>query len=417
MRGSMPGRPERRPERARGDGIDLRVTGSTSQPPVGRPVRSKWLMVVPIALLICLWSAAAASATPTTGTTLILQGDAKIQVGELQAQADAVQAEIDRLDQELAIQIESYNELNIRLEQANQDLAGLRRSYHDSEDLHQRRQARLYKRLADTYKSGNAGASNLLALLLATDDFAQFVNRVLLITKLSEQDRDLVDVVRQSVEESAALGVQVEDKKRELLAVRSELERAGVQIEEMLAERQEKLSGLDSRIATLIEQERQRQEAERLRLEAELRSRLAGWQRYDGPIPQTDDAVLNQLVATAASYLGVPYVWAGEKPKSGFDCSGFLQYVFRQHGIQLPHYSGSQAKMGVAVALADIRPGDVVAFGTPVHHIGMYVGDGLFIHAPRTGDVVKLTPLSTRRDINTIRRFPVVQRTGPVAID
>ncbi len=374
-------------------------------------------MVVLIALLLCLWSVAAASATPTTSTTLILQGDAKIQVGELQAQADAVQAEIDRLDEELAIQIENYNELNIRLEQTNQDLAGLRRTFRDSEDLHQRRQARLDKRLADTYKSGSSGASNLLALLLATDDFAQFVNRVILVAKLSVQDRDLVDVVRESVEESAALGVQVEDKKRELLDVRRELERAGVHIEEMLAQRQDKLSGLDSRIATLIEQERQRQEAERVRLEAELRSRLAGWQRYDGPIPQTDDAVLNQLVATAASYLGVPYVWAGEKPKSGFDCSGLLLYVFRQHGIQLPHYSGFQAKMGVAVALADIRPGDVVAFGTPVHHIGMYVGDGLFIHAPRTGDVVKLTPLSTRRDINTIRRFPVVQRTGPVAID
>ncbi|MBU2602564.1 MAG: C40 family peptidase [Actinobacteria bacterium] len=393
------------------------MIGKTSRPSDGRRIHSRWLAVLPIAFLLCLWSAAAAFATPTTSTTLILQGDAKIQVGELQAQADAVQAEIDRLDEELAIQIESYNELNIRLEQTNQDLAGLRRSYHDSEDLHQRRQARLDKRLADTYKSGSTGASNLLALLLATDDFAQFVNRVLLITKLSTQDRDLVDVVRESVVETAALGVQVEDKKRELLAVRRELDRAQIRIEEMLAQRQDKLDGLDSRIATLIEQERQRQEAERLRLEAELRSRLATWQRYDGPIPQTDDAVLNQLVETAATYLGIPYVWGGKKPRTGFDCSGLVKYVLAQHGVDLPHFSGHQAQMGVPVALADIRPGDVVAFGTPVHHIGMYVGDGLFIHAPRTGDVVKLQPLSTRRDINTIRRFPVVQRTGPVAID
>ena len=73
--------------------------------------------------------------------------------------------------------------------------------------------------------------------------------------------------------------------------------------------------------------------------------------------------------------------------------------------------------MGIEVSLTDIMPGDLIAFGSPVHHVGMYVGDGLFLHAPRTGDVVKLTLLSTRNDINTIRRFPVQARTGPVAID
>src|SRR5665811_605869 len=160
-------------------------------------------------------------------------------------------------------------------------------------------------------------------------------------------------------------------------------------IEGLLSERQSVLAGLDSQIAGLVEQERQRQEAERLLLEAELRSRLAGWERYDGPLPQIADAVLGQVVETAASYLGIPYIWGGDRPTTGFDCSGLLQYVYRQHGVDLPHYSGYQAEMGVPVSPADIAPGDLIAFGSPVHHVGIYIGEGLFIHAPRTGDVLK----------------------------
>ena len=80
--------------------------------------------------------------------------------------------------------------------------------------------------------------------------------------------------------------------------------------------------------------------------------------------------------------MGIPYVWGGSKPSTGMDCSGFTRYVFKQHGVNLPHYSGYQAQMGVPVTLADIQPGDLLAFGFPVHHVGIYIGDGLFIHTP-----------------------------------
>jgi cell wall-associated NlpC family hydrolase len=99
------------------------------------------------------------------------------------------------------------------------------------------------------------------------------------------------------------------------------------------------------------------------------------------------------------------------------DCSGFVRWVLRQHGVNLPHYSGYQARMGLPVELADIQPGDVVAFGSPVHHVGIYIGDGLFIHAPRTGDVIKISKLASRRDLAAIRRFPLQPRSGPPLFD
>ncbi|MRR12177.1 NlpC/P60 family protein, partial [bacterium] len=118
-------------------------------------------------------------------------------------------------------------------------------------------------------------------------------------------------------------------------------------------------------------------------------------------------------VETALGYHGVPYLWGGETP-SGFDCSGLVLYVFKQHGVSLPHYSGSQFQLGEKVAPADLQPGDVVFFGSPIYHVGMYVGGGYFIHAPRTGDFVKLSRLSERSDYAGARRYEWSLRTAPI---
>lgn len=117
-------------------------------------------------------------------------------------------------------------------------------------------------------------------------------------------------------------------------------------------------------------------------------------------------------VETALAYHGVPYLWGGETT-SGFDCSGLMLYVFNQHGVKLPHYSGSQFRMGEKVAASALQPGDVVFFGSPIHHVGMYIGGGYFIHAPRTGDFVKISPLAKRRDYAGARRYPWQLRVGP----
>lgn len=360
---------------------------------------------------------APALAVPSASTTLVLSGEVREQVDGLQGQAAAVQGQIDALDIDLERLTEEYNQLNINLETLNQDLTTLRRRLRETEDLHQIRQTRFAKRLADTYKSERTGSSNVVAMLLTTEDLSDFLERLFLIAKVNIQDQILVDQIQGTANDIDAIASQIVPKKDDALVVRRELDEKRAQIENLLSERRSVLRGLDSRIATLIEQERARQEAERLRLEADFRSRLTGWERYDGPLPQIDDAVLRQVVETTALYLGIPYVWGGDRPSTGLDCSGLLQYIYRQHGVDLPHYSGYQAQMGIPVPVSEIAPGDLIAFGSPVHHVGIYIGEGLFVHAPRTGDVVKITPLSTRGDIATVRRFPLQERAGSPAID
>ena len=90
--------------------------------------------------------------------------------------------------------------------------------------------------------------------------------------------------------------------------------------------------------------------------------------------------------------LGKPYVWGAAGPDS-FDCSGLTQYVYGKAGIYLPHYTGDQWNVGRHVSRAELRPGDLVFYFSDLHHMGIYIGGGRVLHAPHTGDVVKISPL------------------------
>jgi cell wall-associated NlpC family hydrolase len=99
-----------------------------------------------------------------------------------------------------------------------------------------------------------------------------------------------------------------------------------------------------------------------------------------------------RVVAIALRYLGTPYRWAGSSP-SGFDCSGFVMYVYSRIGIGLPHNSAMLWSVGRPVARKDLQPGDLVFFNG-LGHAGIYVGRGGFVHSPHSGDVVKISRLS-----------------------
>ena len=121
----------------------------------------------------------------------------------------------------------------------------------------------------------------------------------------------------------------------------------------------------------------------------------------DVPLPDVPMNTLGgQAVALAYEFLGIPYVWGGATP-AGFDCSGLTMYVYGQLGIKLGHYTGFQYYEGRRVSRDHLEPGDLVFFhansaGVPQHE-GMYIGDGSFIHAPQTGDVVRISSLFETR--------------------
>lgn len=110
----------------------------------------------------------------------------------------------------------------------------------------------------------------------------------------------------------------------------------------------------------------------------------------------------NKALAFCKGKLGTPYLWGGTGPR--YDCSGLMMKAYDSVGISLPRTSKQQSTFGKAVSKNNLQVGDLVFFGSPVRHVGMYVGNNQYIHSPKTGDVVKISSLSSRKDYNCARR-------------
>ena len=120
---------------------------------------------------------------------------------------------------------------------------------------------------------------------------------------------------------------------------------------------------------------------------------VAGHRRYG------DGYLRERLVDTARQFLGIPYKWGGESAEDGFDCSGLAMTVYRMNGLSLPRNSRQQFSKGRAVAKSSLRPGDLVFFatngGNQVSHVGIYLGKGRFIHAPKSGQTIRIASLAS----------------------
>lgn len=114
-----------------------------------------------------------------------------------------------------------------------------------------------------------------------------------------------------------------------------------------------------------------------------------------GELPSRSAAVTTQgqaVVEIAKQYLGIPYRYGGNSPATGFDCSGFVKYVYSQMGVNLNRVAADQMLNGIWVDPSQLQPGDIIGFYNSsgyISHVGIYVGNGMMIHSPQTGDVVK----------------------------
>lgn len=125
---------------------------------------------------------------------------------------------------------------------------------------------------------------------------------------------------------------------------------------------------------------------------------ISNYRAYNGPSaadyvknPPFSSVSAEQVLKVASQYVGTPYIFGGSNPR-GFDCSGYVMFVFAQFGVELRHSVTAQARVGIIISPEDARPGDVVIFNDHSHN-GIYAGNGQFYHAPQPGDTVKLAPI------------------------
>jgi len=117
------------------------------------------------------------------------------------------------------------------------------------------------------------------------------------------------------------------------------------------------------------------------------------------------DQRAKKVVAAALSRVSTgQYVW-GASGGNSFDCSGLMMYAYRQIGISLPHSSSAQSRLGKAVSIKNLKPGDLLFFYSPVHHVGMYIGDGKFVHARNTRDDLEVDTISGYGHFTSARRI------------
>ena len=127
------------------------------------------------------------------------------------------------------------------------------------------------------------------------------------------------------------------------------------------------------------------------------------------------------VLPTAEEYLGVRYVWGGESPRTGFDCSGFTQYVFARHGVRIPRTSRAQVAAGtpVPVDVGSLMPGDLIMFanrGKPISHVAIYAGNKRIIHSTSSGGGVRYDDLSSRRGAWYRTHMVAVRRIGEAGV-
>ncbi len=233
-----------------------------------------------------------------------------------------------------------------------------------------------------------AGPLTFVEVLLGTSDFEEFATTLELLKEINRKEAEDVASLKEERAKAERYQADLAVKEAEAKAVLGTMAARKKAIETKLANRKRMLTGLESEIAAI-------ERAEAARAAATARATVSRAETVERNFPPPARAARSEVVNIARRYLGAPYRWAASGPNA-FDCSGFTSFVYRQVGVSLPHSSRAQIGVGQRVSRGDLQPGDLVFFGSPIHHVGIYVGGGSYIHAPRTGDVVKVSSMSRR---------------------
>jgi cell wall-associated NlpC family hydrolase len=257
------------------------------------------------------------------------------------------------------------------------------------------------QRLVTLYRSDQASTLEVVLGARSLDDMITRMDSAKSVTSLDARVLSQVKTFRTAVKRNHELLAKARSTQQRVVSQRAA---AKVSIESQISQQNSLLSSIKGEIARIVAADaaRQRQLAAAAQQRLSL-NRVSQAQSQDNVVGATAVAPQSLTVVAppsshsgaanaALSMLGTPYVWAGSQP-GGFDCSGLVMWAFAQVGVSLPHSTYADYSLGVPVSRDQLQPGDLVFFDG-LGHMGIYIGGDQFVHAPHTGDVVKISSLN-----------------------
>jgi peptidoglycan DL-endopeptidase CwlO len=327
-------------------------------------------------------------------------------IADAKAQAAKVQSQVGALTTKAEIASEEFNVAQQRYDAATKQAAASARALKKVTAQRDSLQKTLDTRATALYRQGPFGA---LGVLLSARTFSDFDAAYQMLTNASYRDAKTVNRLKDAKDKAEQTHTRLVAAKKTAATQQRAMASNAATVKDQLSKSKQVLAQANSQVQTLIAQQKAaeeaaaRAEAARLREQARLASESSdggGHSHYSSPADWGNPPVSGvgaKAVWYAEKQLGKPYVWAADGPNS-FDCSGLTMWAYKQVGISLPHYSREQINCGKRVSKSNLQPGDLVFFGSPIHHVGMYVGGGDFIEAPYSGCDVRITKLSHRDD-------------------
>lgn len=340
------------------------------------PLTRRARQIVQIFLVLFVLAPSAAQARPSSGKNL--------------------RADLDRLGSQIAALDEDHNVAKIRLAAVQRDIRENQRSKQLADERAKGLRGAASARAAAVYRSGLPG---LLLIFFGSSDQTDFSRRVGAASRVGDWENGLMSKLRIANEVADHKEQDLRESLSKARSIRDDL----AQKRAALATRQAQQQRLLDRFVAAAEAAKAAARAASARTTsgrpaAALRF-LPGPNIQRDPIPAPANLSASggarTALQTAYAQTGKPYQWGAEGPGS-FDCSGLTMYAWRSAGVSLPHSSRAQYAATKRVDRSDLQPGDLVFFGSPIHHVGIYVGDGKMINSPETGERVGVRSMERR---------------------
>ncbi len=314
-------------------------------------------------------------------TVMILSMFTTISMSELCVYAnpsvEVVESKIQQYDNEITNSMAKIEKLNSQIkdnekamEETKINIKKTKDEYNKACDIYKQRVRNMY-----VYGGSEMTPITYLEVIFSSKNFNDLINKIDVIQKIINFDKKNQENILNKQTELNSKEAKFEG---EIIKLKKNKENVKNEMKNIETAKLE----VQSQLVALRSAETKKEKLSR-----------GGFLSITPPMSTEANGRAKDIISEAEKYLGIPYLWGGTNP-DGFDCSGLMQYVYEKYGINLPRVASDQQQTGIQIPINQIKPGDMVFFGYPAHHVGMYIGNGQFLHAPHTGDVVKIAPLN-----------------------